>query len=453
MKTDVRIVEVEPRFEEEAFRTPLVLATGMVRTATSLTVRVRVENGYGRTAEGWGNILLGCAWAYPSEDLAPEERDAAMREVVRLFCRKAAQCPVQAHPLELYLELRPELSGVAEEVSRRRSLPQKIPTLAALVCGSPVDAAVHDGFGRVNAISAYDGCGREFMERDLSAYLGPDFDGRYPADYLRRDYAPELPVFHVVGGVDKLTREELTPDDPRDGLPNCLEDWIERDGVFCLKLKLRGNDLEWDVERFKQVVEVLKSRAVGDFCLTADPNEVCESPQYCIELLRRLEAECPIAFERLLYLEQPTARDLAADEFDMQELAAIRPVMIDESATDTEAVDLARRLGWSGVALKTCKGHSAMLLCIAKAAEARMLYGVQDLTNPGLALVHSAGLAARSYPVRGVEYNARQYVPWAAQDVQRAHESLFRVRDGRIRAETLSAIGLGYSNAALAALK
>jgi hypothetical protein len=79
-----------------------------------------------------------------------------------------------------------------------------------------------------------------------------------------------------------------------------------------------------------------------------------------------------------------------------------------------------------------------------------MLYTVQDLTNPGLALVHSAGLAARSFPVRGVEYNARQYIPWAAQKVQRAHETLFRVRGGRIRTESLRSIGLGYSHAAIA---
>jgi len=450
MKTDVRIVEVEPRFEQEAFRTPLVFGAGMVRTHTSFTVRVRVENGLGQSADGWGSTLLGYMWAYPSETLAPQERDAAMRGVATAFCEKAAMCPVQAHPIELFLELEPELSAIAAQVSRRHSMPQKIPALATLVCASAVDAAVHDAFGRVNDICSYDGCGREFMARDLGAYLGPAFAGRYPADYLRREYAAELPIFHLVGGVDKLTRAELEPSDPRDGLPNCLQDWIERDGVFCFKVKLRGHDLDWDVERMKQVVTVIESCGVRDFNLTADTNEMCESPRYCVEMLERLRAECPNGFDRLLYLEQPTERDLAAHEFDMRELAAIKPVIVDEGVTTSQDLDLAQRLGWSGVALKTCKGHSASLLYIVKAAEARMLYTVQDLTNPGLALVHSAGLAARSFPVRGVEYNARQYIPWAAQKVQRAHETLFRVRSGRIRTESLNPIGLGYSHAAVA---
>lgn len=449
MNTDVRIVEVEPRFEQEAFRTPLVFGGSVVRTHTSLTVRVRVENGLGRTADGWGNILLAYAWAFPSDDLSPEQRDEAMRDVAAAFCAKASIFPERAHPIELFTELKSELPTIANDVSRRRSLPQQIPMLATLVCASPVDAAIHDAFGRVNRVCSYDGCGREFMQHDLSAFLGPGFDGRYPADYLRREYAPELPIFHLVGGVDKISRAELTAGDPKDGLPNCLADWIDRDGVFCLKIKLRGNDLEWDVGRFRQVVEALRSRGVTDFFLTADTNEMCESPQYCVDMLRRLKSECPMCFERLLYLEQPTERDLAAHEFDMHELAAIKPVFVDEGVTDVADLDLARRLGWSGIALKTCKGHSASLLYIAKAAEARMPYAVQDLTNPGLSFVHSAGLAARSYPVRGVEHNARQYIPWAAQAAQRAHDTLFRVRDGRIKTETLSPFGLGYSDKAL----
>ncbi len=449
MKTDVRIVEVEPRFEEQVLRTPLVFGTGMVRTATLFTVRARVENGLGRVADGFGSILLGYTWAYPSDTLAPAQRDAAMREVATTLCAKAATMTVRAHPIELFLELEPELVVVAAQVSQRRSLPRKVPALATLVCASALDAAVHDAFGRVNGICSYAGCGREFMARDLGAYLGPAFAARYPTDYLRADYTPELAVFHLVGGVDKLTRAELEPGDPHDGLPNCLADWIERDGVFCFKVKLRGCDLEWDIERLKQVVAVIESHRVEDFYLSADTNEMCESPRYCIEMLRRFQAECPRGFEQLLYLEQPTERDLAAHSFDMRELAAIKPVLVDEGVAGRHDFELAQRLGWSGIALKTCKGHSASLLHIAEAAEARMIYTVQDLTNPGLAFVHSAGLAARSFPLQGVEYNARQYLPWAEQKVQRIHDTLFRVRGGRVRTDRLGAIGLGYASAAL----
>ena len=40
---------------------------------------------------------------------------------------------------------------------------------------------------------------------------------------------------------------------PVDGYPVLLEDWIRRDGLKCLKIKLRGNDDAWDFERLVRV--------------------------------------------------------------------------------------------------------------------------------------------------------------------------------------------------------
>jgi len=42
----------------------------------------------------------------------------------------------------------------------------------------------------------------------------------------------------------------------------------------------------------------------------------------------------------------------------MHAAARIKPVVIDESLVDLESLELARELGYSGVALKACKGHS-----------------------------------------------------------------------------------------------
>ena len=42
--------------------------------------------------------------------------------------------------------------------------------------------------GNVNGIDTYDGYGRDFMG-DLSKYLGPDYAGKYAADYIRRTVA------------------------------------------------------------------------------------------------------------------------------------------------------------------------------------------------------------------------------------------------------------------------
>ena len=51
----------------------------------------------------------------------------------------------------------------------------------------------------------------------------------------------------------------------------------------------------------------------------------------------------------------------------MHEAAKLRPVVIDESLTDLESLRLARDMGYTGVALKACKGQSQAMLMAAAA--------------------------------------------------------------------------------------
>ena len=81
---------------------------------------------------------------------------------------------------------------------------------------------------------------------------------------------------------------------------------------------------------------------------------------------------------------------------------------------------------------------------MAYAREHNLVVTVQDLTNPGLSLIHSAGLAARIDTLLGFEYNSRQYLPHAAPELRAKHPDLFTVRGGRIRTGSLSPTGLGY---------
>ena len=95
----------------------------------------------------------------------------------------------------------------------------------------------------------------------------------------------------------------------------------------------------------------------------------------------------------------------------MHEAAKLRPVVIDESLTDLETLLLAREMGYTGVALKACKGQSHAMLMAAAAQKFGMFLCVQDLTCPGASLIHSAGIAARVPGNAGIEANARQFVP------------------------------------------
>ena len=107
-------------------------------------------------------------------------------------------------------------------------------------------------------------------------------------------------------------------------------------------------------------------------------------------------------------------------------------------------LDLALDLGYTGAALKTCKGHSSALLTAAECTHRNIVYTVQDLTNPAIALAHSVGLAAHLRPLRGVETNSRQFFPAANEALGRVHPGLTKLTDGQLDTTTLGGPGLGY---------
>src|SRR5262249_54569436 len=155
-----------------------------------------------------------------------------------------------------------------------------------------------------------------------------------------------------------------------DGLPETLPEWIRYNGLTHLKIKLNGDDLGWDVERVLRVdgaaERTQRERGVSHWFYSLDFNERCRNVEYPLEGLRRLKDGTPAGFERVQYVEQPTARDLKADRGNvMHEAAKLRPVVIDESLIDLESLQLAREMGYTGAALKACKGQSQSLLMAA----------------------------------------------------------------------------------------
>ena len=127
----------------------------------------------------------------------------------------------------------------------------------------------------------------------------------------------------------------------------------------------------------------------------------------------------------------------------MHEAAKLRPVVIDESLTDLETLLLAREMGYTGVALKACKGQSHAMLMAAAAQKYGMFLCVQDLTCPGASLIHSAGIAARVPGNAGIEANARQFVPAANAAWEARFPGLFTIRDGVMNTGQLTGPGLG----------
>ena len=443
----IRIDDVSYDYEEFRYRTPYKFAGKEVDRATILNVRCVAHVTNGLSAHGFGSMPMGNVWSFPSERMSYDKTLGAMKALAERVRNITADFKEAGHPIDINVSLEPEFLKAAAEVSRLLQLEEPIPKLCVLVTASAFDAAFHDGFGKVHGLSSYHTYGRDFMPQDLSRYLGPEFKGEYLDQYLFMDPSARLALYHSVGASDPIDDSDVRKR-MNDGLPETLSGWIRYNGLTHIKVKLAGDDLAWDLDRVVRIDrttrEVQTERRVKTWAYSLDFNERCPNVGYLLEFLRRLKEKTPQGFEKIRYIEQPTARDLEKHrENTMHEAAKLKPIVIDESLTGLDRLILAREMGYTGLALKACKGQSQALLMAAAAQKHNMFLCVQDLTCPGASLVHSVGLAARVPRVTAVEANARQYMPRANKPWEQKFPGIFLVKDGMMCTANLNGPGLG----------
>ena len=210
----------------------------------------------------------------------------------------------------------------------------------------------------------------------------------------------------------------------------------------CLKIKLRGNDSAWDYQRLLAIGEL--SLQTGVKWLTTDFNCTVQDPQYVNEILDRFAVDHKAIYDTILYVEQPFPYDLETHRIDVHSVSERKPLFLDESAHDWKFVRLGLELGWSGVALKTCKTQTGALLSLCWAKAHGMPLMVQDLTNPMLAQVPHVRLAAHAGTIMGVESNGMQFYPDASAPEQVIHPGLYQRRNGKLDLSTIKGPGFGY---------
>jgi len=430
LPTDIKIAEVQTSYQDFLYRTPIKFGGSVVDRVTLCNVRCRVEGRNGRSAEGLGSMSMGNVWSFPSKKLTYAQTLAAMKDLAERISKLTAAHREWGHPIDLNIALSPQYSAAAAELS--------IPPLCTLVTASPFDAAVHDAYGKLHNRNCFHTLGPEFLKNDLSHYLGPEFRGETLDRYVLPKATPQLPLYHLVGAVDPIMPEDVVKP-VGDGLPENLPEWIRYNGITHIKIKLNGDDRNWDLNRVIRVHEAVAKSAV----YSLDFNEKCPNVAYLIDFLHDLKARSPVAYSRIQYIEQPTARDLKANPQNVvHEAAKLVPVVIDESLVSKEAFLLALEMGYSGAALKACKGQTESLLIAALGQKKKVFLCVQDLTCPGASLVESVTLAAHVPGVKAIEANARQYVPAANAGWEKKFPGIFVVKDGLIRTDGLDGPGL-----------
>ena len=444
--TDLQRFDLQLRTEAYEYRSPMKFGGRVVTDVVVLSVDCGAETGSG-SANGLGSMTMGVTWAWPD----PAVDDGVKLEVVLQLSQRLADAFIAGdqvgHPFDLCHRMAGQRDQLAAELAREWQLPSEIPALAILLAAAPIEAALFDVHGKAAGRSSYALLTPEHLPRDLAHYLDDAYSGIHLSDLISAEPTPSLPLYHLVGALDPLTDAELAQP-IGDGLPETLGEWILRDGLTHLKIKLAGDDLEWDVARVlgvHQVAMATRPELGQDWAFSLDFNERCQNEDYVLEMLERVTQRSLDAFQCVRYIEQPTHRDLESNpDATMHRVAERLPVVIDESLVDLRSLRTAVSQGYSGIALKACKGHAEALLLGAVARHENLYLCVQDLSCVGASLLHSASIAAHIPGVAAVESNGRQYCPAANERWLRDYRPFFEIRDGRIPTSQLAGPGLGY---------
>jgi hypothetical protein len=411
MKTEV--LEANVQFIDRPFLKPLKLSSGPITHLTEARVDVRARTD-GREAIGRGSIFLSDLWAWPDPARSHAERDRAMRDYSASIAQNLPSlCGDQAqHPIELGLRLH---HAIANQHGSAVAT-----VLARAVCASPFDAAIHDAAGIALDRSAF-----EFYERDEPL---PIADG-----YLN-------------GNASSAIRRTIQP--PRKALDGWFvlgfDDPLHNFGAFrCFKLKTLGKDNATDVARTVAVYRAARAAGIDRPRLSIDSNEGNPDAESVLDYLHRLREADQEAYDAVEYLEQPTSRQFLEHRVKWHEVSALKAVLLDEGLTSLDFLPQVKADGWSGLCLKTCKGHSFNLVAAAWARENGMILSMQDLTNPGFSAIHSFLFASRMNVINGIELNSPQFTPESNRDWLPRLSSLFQVCDGVHRLENVTVAGLG----------
>ena len=280
MPIEIKVVRARSGIRNAYTRMPFRFGVITMRAAPLLTLALEVEDRRGARATGYAADFLAYRWfdKRPEKSLADNCADLlrALEAARALYLEAGAEG--LATPFELWRATCPEIE--------RRALASGCNRLGAAFGSSMLERAVIDGVGRLTGRSYFELVRDDHLGIDLGA-ITPALQGRAVRDFLPAQPLGRLHVRHTVGLIDPITAAEVRKP-VADGLPETLEDYLARDGIRYLKIKV-GGALEEDLARLEAIAAVLERRE-RRFGITLDGNEQYKAPGDFIALVEAIKA-------------------------------------------------------------------------------------------------------------------------------------------------------------------
>lgn len=439
-------------------RLPFRFGQVTLREAVIVTARAVLETPHGRSAIGYSSDLCVPKWF---------EKDPAKsaEEDVRALLASAAAAGAVAldggtRAATIFEHWRRAYSECVEAVEFRA--PDR------LVRGFGVallERALLDAACRLGEVSFF-----EALEEDLFGFrpatLVPELAGFDLSQILPRSPRDRIAVRHTVGMLDPLRVTDIPAGERlADGLPQALEEDVERYGLRYFKIKICG-DLAADRTRLLAIAGLLRSLGIQRPGITLDGNEQITDLAMLEELFATLEEneDGRALLANLLWIEQPLPRALSFDPGStaaLGRLGARVPFILDEADVGLEAFPLALARGYRGISMKNCKGvfRSFVHRGLCELHPGAFLAG-EDLTNLGVLALGQDLATAAALDLAHVERNGHHYfhgldhLPAAeARDAAIAHPDLYetrpdgtflRIHGGHLELASLQRVGYGY---------
>lgn len=275
-------------------------------------------------------------------------------------------------------------------------------------------------------------------------------------------------IRHTVGLADPLTNADL-PKSKRlnDGEPETLEEYVARDGLRFLKVKISGNP-EADLARLGKIWDVIAR--TNQPVITLDGNESYQDIDAFARFVAAFEEKQLGLFQHTEFIEQPLTRALTHDPTTAKTVAAIsekKPLVIDEADGTLNSFCDAFQIGYSGTSHKNCKGFFKSLLnfCLTRhfgLNNGRVAFQTgEDLSNMPLVPLHQDFAALGVLGIDHCERNGHHYSfglehlsDSERRLTKRHHPDLYverhgglflNIRNGQVRCDSLQKSGFGVA--------
>lgn len=408
------LLETRVGLRGSSTRIPFRYGSTCLSRCPQVVVEATIEAG-GVVQSGHSGDCLPPGWFDKSPGLTFERQIADMLESIAQA--EAVFREVAARPVALFPAWREAYRAIQGPVAAAGG--------NGLLAGfglSLVERALMDAACRAAGMS-FGRAVREDLFAIEAGTVHPELAGWKPADWLPAEPLRAVWERHTVGLGDALTVAEI-PAGERvdDGLPQALEEHIDRYGVRYFKVKLSG-DQDRDVDRLLAFARLVEGRRGADYRLTLDGNEQYRRADDFDALIGRIEGTGALDTLRsnVIAIEQPLERSIALDPAHtagIRELERWRPVIIDESDGTLESYARALELGYRGVSSKNCKGPIKSLLNAGltwarnrRDPGAPCLMTGEDLCSVGVIPVQADLCLAATLGLEHVERNGHHYHP------------------------------------------